>query len=148
MKTKPQAIFKPTIFSGKDQQYSSLPGEAFGETVSPQHTKISGGIEKLKTMRDTIKTVKSKWKTLKVSMNIKKVRAEPFISVKKLIVASWHTPHEKPYGAVLVSKLKSHFIVLVLHFMLYFSNLMQHQLHFHALLRIDSENSFYEGTMV
>ena len=28
------------------------------------------------------------------------------------------------YGAVFVSKLKSHFIVLVLHFMLYFSNLM------------------------
>ena len=52
------------------------------------------------------------------------------------------------YGAVLVSKLKSHFIVLVLHFMLYFSNLMLHQLHFHAVLRIDSENSFYEGTMV
>ena len=44
------------------------------------------------------------------------------------------------YGAVLVSKLKSHFIVLIFHF-------MQHQLHFHALLRIDSENSFYEGTM-
>ena len=51
------------------------------------------------------------------------------------------------YGAVLVSKLKSHFIVLILHFMLYFSNLMLHQLHFHALLRIDSENSFYEDTM-
>ena len=52
------------------------------------------------------------------------------------------------YGAVLVSKLKSHFIVLILHFMLYFSNLMLQQLHLHAVLRIDSENSFYEGTMV
>ena len=31
---------------------------------------------------------------------------------------------DENYGAVLVSKLKSHFIVLVLHFMLYFSNLM------------------------
>ena len=47
-----------------------------------------------------------------------------------------------------MSKLKSHSIVLILHFMLYFSNLMLHQLHFRALLRIDSENSFYEGTMV
>ena len=47
-----------------------------------------------------------------------------------------------------MSKLKSHFIMLILHFMLYFSNLMLHQLHFHAVLRIDSENSFYEGTMV
>ena len=51
------------------------------------------------------------------------------------------------YGAVLVSKLKSHFIALILHFMLCFSNLMLHQLHFHAVLQIDSENSFYEGTM-
>ena len=54
----------------------------------------------------------------------------------------------KKYGVVLVSQLKSHFIVLILHFMLYFSNLMLHPLHFHALLQIDSENSFYEGTMV
>ena len=32
--------------------------------------------------------------------------------------------------------------------MLRFSNLMLHQLHFHAVLRIDSENSFYEGPLV
>ena len=52
------------------------------------------------------------------------------------------------YGAVLVSKLRSYFIVLLLHFMLCFSHLMLHQLHFHAVLRIDSENPFYQGTMV
>ena len=52
-------------------------------------------------MRDTIKTVGGKWKLLKVSLNIKKIqtfRAEPFISVKKPNVASWHTPHKKPNG--------------------------------------------------
>ena len=47
-----------------------------------------------------------------------------------------------------MSKLKLHFIVLILHFMLYFFNLMLQQLHLNAVLRIDSENSFYEGTMV
>ena len=47
-----------------------------------------------------------------------------------------------------MSKLKSHFIVLILHFMLYFSNLMLHQLHFNVVLRIDRDNSFYEDTMV
>ena len=42
------------------------------------------------------------------------------------------------YEAVLVSKLRSHFIVLILHFMLYFSHLMLNQLHFHTVLRTDS----------
>ena len=37
---------------------------------------------------------------------------------------------------------------MILHFMLYFSHLMLNQLHFHTVLRIDSENSFCEGTMV
>ena len=32
--------------------------------------------------------------------------------------------------------------------MLYFSHLMLNQFHFHTELQIDSENSFYEGTMV
>ena len=39
--------------------------------------------------------------SFKVSLNIKNVqtfRAEPFISVKKPIVASWHTPYEETNG--------------------------------------------------
>ena len=40
-------------------------------------------------------------------MNIKKVQtflAEPFTSVKKPIVASWHTPHEKPNGEAALAR--------------------------------------------
>ena len=51
------------------------------------------------------------------------------------------------YEAVLVSKLWSHFIELILHFMLYFSHLMLNQLHFHTVLRIDSVRIYFEKVL-
>ena len=88
----------------------------------------------------TVKSFYDKWLTRYTQFCLFKL-FYPVIGQDKF----WNVLH---YKAVLVSKLRAHFIVLILHFMLYFSHLILNQLHFHTVLRIDSENSFCEGTMV